>query len=88
MLQPTVSRYVRGVEYKSLTVLLSDFRKTLEHESGGSISQLDANAAEILSDLCCFLGLSDENRRKVLGNDGVRFIDSTLDTPITLPIKR
>ena len=88
MLQPTVSRYVRGIEYKSLTVLLSDFRKTLERESGGSISRLDTTAAEILSDLCVFLGLSDENRRKVLGHDGARFIDSTLDALITLPIKQ
>ena len=88
MLQPTISRYVRGIEYKSLTVLLSDFRKTLERESGGSISRLDTNTAEILSDLCIFLGLSDENRRKVLGHDGARFLDSTLDAPINLPVKQ
>jgi hypothetical protein len=87
MLQPTISRFVKSVEYKSLTVLLSDFRKTLERENGRSIDQLQTSGAEMLSDLCIFLGLSDENRRKVLGKDGARFIDSILDTPIRLPIK-
>ena len=88
MLEPTVPRFVKGIEYKSMTVLLSDFRKTLERESGGSISRLDTTAAEILTDLCVFLGLSDENRRKVLGQDGTRFIESTLDAPITLPVQQ
>jgi hypothetical protein len=87
MLQPTISRFAKGVEYKSLTVLLSDFRKTLERESSGSIDQLQTSGAEVLSDLCIFLGLSDENRRKVLGKDGARFIDSILETPIRLSVK-
>ena len=87
MLQPTVSRWVKGVECKSKTVLLSDFRKTLERESSGSINRIEGNAACLLSDLCIFLGLSDENRRKVLGSDGARFVDSVLNAPITWPVK-
>lgn len=56
MLEPTVPRWVKGIEYKSLTVLLADFGKHLERESGGSINRLDVNGAELLSDLCWFPG--------------------------------
>lgn len=66
---------VKLVEVKSLTALLVDFRQQLERESGGSINRLDANAAELLSDLCRFLSLSDQNRRKVLGVNGARYLD-------------
>ena len=66
---------VKLVEVKSLTALLVDFRQQLERESGGSINCLDANAAELLSDLCRFLSLSDKNRRKVLGVNGAHYID-------------
>ena len=75
MLEPTVSRWVKGIEYKSLTVLLADFRKQLERESGGTINQLDVNGAELLSDLCRFLGLSEKNRGIVLGKDGAQHVD-------------
>jgi hypothetical protein len=88
MLEPTTSRWIKGIEYKSMTVLLADFRKTLERESGESINQLETNAALILSDLCTFLGLSDENRRKVLGVKGAYFVDTTMDTPINRMVKQ
>jgi hypothetical protein len=87
MLEPSIPRWVKGVEYRSMTVLLSDFRKQLERESKGQISQLNVNAAELLSDLCTFLGLSDENRRKVLGQGGARYVDLIETLPITLTIK-
>ena len=75
--QPTYPRYIKAIEYASMTSLLTDFRRTLEHESGGPIHELDAvNAAMILSDLCVFLGLSDQNRRKILGAKAVSWIDS------------
>ena len=71
----------RLVEVKSLTSLLSDFRQQLERESGGPINRLDANAAELLSDLCRFLGLSDQNRRKTLGTSGARYVDMIESIP-------
>ena len=86
MLEPTIPRWVKGSEYKSLTVLLADFRKQLERESGGNVAQLDMNTAEMLSDLCNFLGLSDKNRRIVLGRDGARHIDMIETMPCTLTI--
>ena len=38
----------------------------------------EVNAAELLSDLCVFLGLSDQNRRKVLGARAATYLDQSL----------
>ena len=74
-----VSRYVKAIRYDSLTDLLTHFRRTLEHESGGPIQELDQmNAALLINDLCVFLGLSDQNRRKILGARAATFVDATL----------
>ncbi len=76
-LQSDYPRYIKSVEYASMTSLLTDFRRSLEHTSGGPIHELDTiNAAMILSDLCVFLGLSDQNRRKILGAKAASWIDS------------
>ncbi len=76
-IQPSYPRYIKAVEYASMTSLLTDFRRTLEHESGGPIQEMDAvNAAMLLSDLCVFLVLSDQNRRKILGAKAASWIDS------------
>ena len=88
MLTPSLGRYIKGVEYASMTSLLQDFRQQLEHENGGPIHELDkVNAAEMLSDLCVFLGLSDQNRRKVLGAHAAMHIDQTLAARVTRTIK-
>ena len=44
----------------------------MEHERGGPIDELNVNTAEVISDLCKFLGLSEQNRRKVLGMKGAQ----------------
>ncbi len=75
------------VKVESLTKLLTDFRQQLEHESGDTINHIDANTAEFLSDLCRFLGLSDSNRRKVLGVSGARHVDISERFPIATQIK-
>jgi hypothetical protein len=79
-LQPNQpSRYVKAIRYESMTDLLTHFRQTLEQENGTPISELsEINAAELISDLCVFLGLSDQNRRKVLGTRAATYIDQTL----------
>ena len=62
-----------------MTSLLQDFRRQLEHENGGPIHELnEVNAAELISDLCVFLGLSDQNRRKVLGARAATYLDQTM----------
>ncbi len=84
------ARFTAGaklVEVKSLTALLADFRQQLEHDSGASVNRVDANAAELLSDLCRFLGLSDQNRRKVLGMSGTRHVDAVDRTTSAITIK-
>jgi hypothetical protein len=44
MIQPTVSRFVKGIEYKSLTGLLEDFRQQLERDAGASVDGLELKA--------------------------------------------
>jgi len=88
MFTPALGRYIKGVEYASMSSLLQDFRRQLEHECGGPVHELsDVNAAELLSDLCAFLGLSDQNRRKVLGARAAMYIDQTLAARVEVTIK-
>jgi len=79
-LQPSPpSRYVKAIRYDSMTDLLTHFRQILENENGKPIQELDnVNAAMILSDLCVFLGLSGQNRRKVLGAEAAALLDSLM----------
>jgi hypothetical protein len=53
-LQPnSPSRYVKAIQYESMTDLLTHFRQQLERENGKPISELsEVNAAMLLSDLC------------------------------------
>jgi hypothetical protein len=82
------SRYVKAIQYTSMTDLLTHFRQTLERESDKPIDELSGvNAAELISDLCVFLGLSDQNRRKVLGAQAAMHIDQTLTAQIGWSIK-
>ncbi len=72
------TRFTAGaklVKVESLTTLLTNFRQQLERENGNTINRIDANAAELLSDLCRYLELSDSNRRKVIGANGARHVD-------------
>ena len=79
MFTPQLGRYIKGVENASTTSLLQDFRRQLEHEHGGPIHELgEVNAAELISDLCVFLGLSDQNRRKMLGARAATYLDQSL----------
>jgi hypothetical protein len=84
---PDYPRYIKSVEYASLTLLLHDFRRKLEHESGGPIDELNVNAAEVISDLCNFVGLSDQNRRRVLGANGAQHVDMIEHSSINSTIK-
>ena len=88
-LQPNPpSRYVKAIQYASLTDLLTHFRQTLERENGKPINELSqVNAAMLISDLCVFLGLSDQNRRKILGATAATHIDQTLAAQVgpTIP---
>lgn len=81
-----LQRVVAGVEYKTMSGLLADFRKYLERESDGPIERLDANAALVLNDLCAFLGLAEPLRAKVLGKSAMAFVEAELQTRVNLPV--
>ena len=78
MFTPQLGRYIKGVEYASMTSLLQDFRQQLSTRTvGQSTSWTEVNAVELISDLCVFLGLSDQNRRKVLGAQAATHLDQS-----------
>jgi hypothetical protein len=84
----TPSRYVKAIRYESMTDLLTHFRRQLERENGKPIHELsEVNAAEMISDLCVYLGLSDQNRRKILGTRAATQIDQTLTAQVGPPIQ-
>jgi hypothetical protein len=87
-IMPDYPRYIKSIEYASLTSLLQDFRRKLEHESGGPLDELNVNAAEVLFDLCNFLGLSEQSRRKVLGMKGARHMAAIEFVSITVSLRR
>jgi hypothetical protein len=80
--QPDLPRFVKGVEYFSLTACLKHFRQEVEKGTGAQIQTIEINAALLLSDVCTFIGLSDEKRREVLGKSAAAFVSSVEDEPI------
>ncbi len=81
-IQPQVPQHVKGVEYFSLTASLKHFRQTVEKESGAQIQTLEMNLALVLSDICRWIGLSDERRAEVLGKSANTFVSTVEAEPI------
>ena len=75
-----------GIEYRSMSDLLADFRRYLEREAGTPVERLDANAALLLHDLCQFLKLGGPQRQKVLGWSAASYVEAQLDTQVRLPV--
>lgn len=61
---------------------LWQFRLGLEGQAGQPVTTLDAPVALILSDLCRFLHLSEEQHRRVLGDEGVTYVNEFLNTRV------
>lgn len=61
-----ISKYLAG--------RLARFRARLEREAEGPIGDLEVNAALLLSDLCRFLGLDEQQYTYVLGEHGVKYV--------------
>jgi hypothetical protein len=72
------------VEYAYMSDLLKEFRLYLEDEAGLPIQNMYFNAALLLEDLCDFLGISPENRAKVLGTSGALHIQQFISQRCTL----
>jgi hypothetical protein len=81
------SKAVKGVEYFSLTAALKHFRQEVEKGMDEKIQNADVNAALLLSDVCRFIGLSDEKRREVLGKSAAAWVDSLESEPVKLTTK-
>ncbi len=77
-------KYIRGVEFFSLSAALAEFRRCLERESGAPIQDMELNAALILNDLCRFLHLGEKQRQQVLGKSAVTCIEAMFDTRVDL----
>jgi hypothetical protein len=69
---------------KYLTGRLAQFRASLEEESGQPINAIETDAALLLSDLCRFLGLDEEQHNYVLGGSGVRHVNHVLETQVAV----
>jgi hypothetical protein len=67
-----------------LTGQLEQFRLKLEAEMNQPIGILETNAALLLSDLCSFLGLAEEQHALVLGSAGLEHITRCLDAKVTV----
>ena len=72
-----------GLE-EALCSKLRQFRLGLEGQSGESVSAMEAPIALLLSDLCVFTGLNEEQHRRVLGDEGVAFVNDVLATRMRL----
>lgn len=67
---------------KYLTGRLAQFRADLEEGTGQSIGTLQADAALLLSDLCRFLGLDEQQHDHVLGESGVQHVMEVMETRV------
>jgi hypothetical protein len=83
LVQPDYPQHIRGIEYFSLTAALKHFRQQVEQSTGTPIQNIEINAALLLSDVCTFIGLSDEKRRDVLGKSASVFVSSVENEPNT-----
>jgi len=67
-----------------LTGRLAQFRAELEEGAGQPICALKTDAALLLSDLCRFLGLDEEQHNFVLGEGGVRHVMQVLEMRVSV----
>ena len=75
-LDAAISKYLSGK--------LAQFRSELEEGTRQPIGALQTDAALLLSDLCRFLGLDEEQHNHVLGESGVQHVMQVLETRIAL----
>ena len=80
-----MERWVKGVEYVTMSTLLADFRRYIEREAGTPMERLEINGALLLNDLCSFLGMDESLRHKVLGRSAAAFVEATLDQRVGSP---
>ncbi|HLF24771.1 MAG TPA: hypothetical protein VJG32_00425 [Anaerolineae bacterium] len=67
MCEERLPHYVKGIEYKNLTVALRQLRKALERGTQLPIEATTDNTADLLQTVCLWLGLNQEQIAEVLG---------------------
>jgi hypothetical protein len=84
-MEATISQQ-RSVTEQSETLCnkLWQFRLALEGQAEQSIRELEVQAALLLSDLCVFAGLSEEQHARVLGEEGVAYVNEILEERVRL----
>ena len=63
---------------------LWQFRLALEGQAGESAAYIEAPVTLLLSDLCVFAGLSEEQHARVLGRDGVDHVNGVLASRVRI----
>jgi hypothetical protein len=58
------------------------FRLAIEGQAGQSVTEMDVPIPLLLSDLCVFVGLSEEQHSRVLGEEGVAYVNDVLETRV------
>ena len=66
-----------------LTNRLWQFRLALEGQAGQSAASIESPVTLLLSDLCRFAGLSEEQHARVLGQEGVAHVNWVLEMRVT-----
>jgi hypothetical protein len=67
-----------------LTDRLTEFRESLEEGTESPVGMLQVTAAILLSDLCRFLGLDEQQHDQVLGEKGAEHVTEFLETRVWL----
>jgi hypothetical protein len=65
-----------------LTGKLAQFRTTLEGEAGQPICEIELDGTLLLSDICRFLGLDEQQYNQVLGENGVQYVSEVFETRV------
>lgn len=82
----TNTEEVESVLARYLTGQFEQFRVKLEAEMNQPIGTLETNAALLLSDLCYFLGLAEEQHAAVLGTAGLDHIVHCLNAKVNVTL--
>lgn len=82
-------RDLSAADFKErLCIRLWQFRLTLEGQAKQPATGIEAPVTLLLSDLCVFAGLSEEQHARVLGQEGVEHVEEVLETRVTALARR
>lgn len=77
------TQHTAPLDSHRVTAHLSNLRHEIDRDCGEPIEVLDLNAATLLLDVSRWLGLSEAQTRKVLGNGAMQHISDLQESRIT-----